>query len=77
MENRAGLLLLLAIWLTRGQNEEEARVCLTNAKGLVIDGRPIRVEHARAQREYSRPRLLFSQIKFSIHALLPASMPSF
>jgi hypothetical protein len=49
------------IWLTRAQNEEEARVCLTNAKGLVIDGRPIRVEHARAQRESSRSCLSISQ----------------
>ena len=63
--------------LMKGQNEEEARVCLTNAKGLVIDGRPIRVEHARAQRKYSRRRPLFSRIKFPIRALLPASIPSF
>jgi hypothetical protein len=50
--------------------EEEARVCITNARGLVIDGRPIRVEHAKAQREYNHPLLLFCRklcLSFSVH----------
>lgn len=28
-------------------------MCIMNARGMIIDARPIRVEHARAHRKYS------------------------
>lgn len=32
------------------QEVEEARIAIRDSKGMVIDGRPVRVEHAKGER---------------------------
>ena len=34
------------------QEIEDARVAIRESKGMIVDGRPIRAEHANADREY-------------------------
>lgn len=34
------------------QEIEDARVAIRESKGMIIDGRPVRAEHANADRKY-------------------------